>query len=123
LFLGSILLRHHASRNAGPWDGFSTWFSYDSSQSKDVQPIYICSTHVERFGSDHPITGQLFAHDSNPAMLLYQACSNHDAEGHELISESMTQALPVAVLWNRIEVKPLVSGEIGSPLLSSQQEL
>jgi hypothetical protein len=88
-----------------------------------VQPIYICSTHVDRFGSDHPITGQPLAHDSDPAMLLYQACFNHDAEGHELVSESVTQALPVAVLWNRIEVKPLVSGEIGSSLPSSQQEL
>jgi hypothetical protein len=56
-------------------------------------------------------------------MLLCQACSNRDAEGHEVISESMTQALPVTALWNRIEVKPLVSGEVGSPLLSSQQEL
>jgi hypothetical protein len=67
------------------------------------------------------VTGQPLAHDSNPAMLGY--CSNNDAESHELIFESISQALPVAVLWNRIEVKPLVSGDMCSPLLSSQQEL
>jgi hypothetical protein len=108
-------------RNAGPWDGFSTWFSYDSRQSKGMHPIY--SAHVERCGSDHPVTGQPLAQDSSSALLGYQACSNNDAEGHDFIFESITQALPVAVLWNIIEVKPLVSGDICSPLLSSQQEL
>ena len=73
-------------------------------------PVY--SAHVERCGSDHPVTGQPLAHESNPSLLGYQACSNNDAEGHELIFESISQALPVAVLWNRIEVKPLASGDI-----------
>ena len=63
-------------RNAGPWDGFSTWFSCDSSQSTGMLPVY--SAHVERCGSDHPVTGQPLVHDSNPALLGYHACSNND---------------------------------------------
>ncbi len=57
--------------NAGLLDGFSTWFSYDSSQSKGMHPVY--SAHVERCGGDHPVTGQPLAHDSF-ALLGY--CSN-----------------------------------------------
>jgi hypothetical protein len=93
------------ARNAGPWDGFSSWFSADPDVSKALKPLY--NAHfapVRQCGQNHPVTGQPLAYNPiaqvpHAAILDYQACSNVDAEGHELILADHRQALPVAVLW------------------------
>jgi hypothetical protein len=93
------------ARNAGPWDGFSSWFSADRNGSKSLKPLY--NAHfapVRQCGQMHPVTWQPLAYDPSAqvphhAVLDYQACSNVDAEGHELILDDHRQALPVAVLW------------------------
>ena len=93
------------ARNAGPWDGFSSWFSADPNQSKSLKPLY--NAHfapVRQCGRQHPVTGQPLEYDPSAqvphkAILDFQACSNIDAEGHELILADHRQALPVAVLW------------------------
>jgi hypothetical protein len=88
------------ARNVGPWDGFSSWFSADPNQSKGLKPLY--NAHfvpVRQCGIQHPVTGQPLAYDPHPTTLDFQACSNIDAEAHELLLADHRQALPVAVLW------------------------
>jgi hypothetical protein len=72
---------------------------------KSLKPLY--NAHfapVRQCGRRHPVTGHPLAYDPSAqvphhAMLDFQACSNIDAEGHELILADHRQALPVAVLW------------------------
>ena len=95
----------YIARNVGPWDGFSNWFSADPNGSKSLKPLY--SAHfapVRQCDRRHSVTGQPLVYDPSAqvphkAILDFQACSNIDAEGHELILADHSQALPVAVLW------------------------
>jgi hypothetical protein len=98
------LTRDYHGPRCAQHPGFSSFYSNDKEQSKDLMPKY--NAHfvpVKFYGLNNPLTGRpVLKPDGAPTGkdFDYQACpETSNPQGHELVIDHYDHTLPVAVLW------------------------